>query len=51
MTYPDGNNARVSNYIKIIGKEHVVFILQEDYKIIQEIDRDQKDNMQQKKLL
>ena len=31
-TYPDGSYIRVSNYIKIIGNEHVVFIPQEDYK-------------------
>ena len=30
--YSDGSNVRVSNYIKIIDKEHVVFIFQEDYK-------------------
>ena len=32
MTYLDNSHVRVSNYIKIIDKEHVVFILQEDYK-------------------
>ena len=31
-TYPNGSYIRVSNYIKIIDKEHVIFILQEDYK-------------------
>ena len=31
-TYPDGSYIRVSNYIKIIDKEHVFFILKEDYK-------------------
>ena len=31
VPYPDGSNARVANFIKIIGKEHFVFILQEDH--------------------
>ena len=33
VTYPDCSYKRVSNCIKIIGREHVVFILQEDYKM------------------
>ena len=32
ITSPDGSNVRVSNYIKIIDKQYVVFILQEDLK-------------------
>ena len=32
VDYLAGNNIRVSNYIKIIDKEYVIFILQEDYK-------------------
>ena len=32
MTYSNDDNARVSVYIKIIGVEKVVFILQKDYK-------------------
>ena len=32
LTNPDYSNVRISNYIKIIHKEHIVFILQEDYK-------------------
>ena len=31
-TYPDNSKVRVSNYIKIIVKDHFVFIFQEDYK-------------------
>ena len=34
MTNPDGSNARVSNYINIIDKQHVVFINQEDLKVL-----------------
>ena len=32
VTNPNGSNVRISNYIKIIDKENVVYILQEDYK-------------------
>ena len=34
MTNPDVSNARVSNYINIINKQHVVFINQEDLKVL-----------------
>ena len=34
MTNPDGSNARVSNYINIIDKQHVFFINQEDLKVL-----------------
>ena len=30
---PDGSSVRISNYIKIIDKEHVVIMIQEDLKI------------------
>ena len=52
MTYPEDSNVRVSNYIKSIDIEHFVFILQEDYKVLNKIkmDRDWKGNILQKKL-
>ena len=33
-TNPDGSNVRVSNYIKIIDKHHVVFILKKIKKVL-----------------
>ena len=29
-THPDDSNVRISNYVKIIDKQHVSYILQED---------------------
>ena len=34
ITNPDCSNVRVSNYINIIDKQHVVFINQEDLKVL-----------------
>ena len=34
VTNHDGSNARVSNYINIIDKQHVFFISQEDLKVL-----------------
>ena len=34
VAYSDVSNVRLSNYIKIIDKEHAVFILQENYKVL-----------------
>ena len=32
VIHPDGSNVRISNYVKIIDKHHVLLILQEDKK-------------------
>ena len=54
MTYTDGSNVLISNYAKIIDKQHVRFDpprgLQKSL-IYRKIDSDWKGNIQQKKLL
>ena len=54
VTHPDGSNVRISNYVKIIDKQHVRFDLPRGLKkflIHGKIDSDWKGNMRQKKLL
>ena len=53
VTHPDGGNDWISNYVKIIDKQHVHFDLPRGLKVLNtwKIDSDWKGNIQQKKLL
>ena len=51
-TYPDGSYIWVSNYIKIINKDHVFFILKKTTKVLykEKMDCDWEGKKQKKKL-